>query len=356
VFNLERKIENRQLLNIITLFAVVQFTGLLITIYALSPVELYTAPAQTTSSFSSALVYLLYIIVSAGLIILAFKFVKTNLLFVLLEGFVVLFATSFLLFILISTAFPNASYIYAGAVALIATASLIIAKNYRPRLRNLIAITSSIGVGVVIGLNGFNLAYLLMLLIAVYDYIAVFVTKHMLTLAKAVSERNLAFLIGSSDVEAIPKSYVTAKDRAEFKRNVNIRNVKDPVLKKLMAGGAIPVMSQVQLGTGDLAIPLMLAVSAYISFLNYIIPVMIILGSICGLVFTMYLLKRYKVALPAIPPLFAFINLFLGIAFLLFKTQETGLWISFFLVSVATLVILMYKLGQISQQNATKGL
>ena len=76
-----------------------------------------------------------------------------------------------------------------------------------------------------------------------------------------------------------------------------------------------------QLGTGDLALPLMLAVSAYISFLSYFAAVMIILGAASGMIFTMYLLKRYKVALPAIPPLFAFINLFLAVLFAINNVQ-----------------------------------
>lgn len=347
---LERKIENRQLINIITLFAIVQFAGLLITIYALGSVEVYQAPVATSSSLSSALIYLIYIIVIAAIILLVFKAVHGDILFILLEAFVVLFATAFLLFIILSTALPNVNYLYIGAFCAAATITLIVAKNYRPKLRNFIAITSSIGVGIVIGLNGFNLTYLLMLFIAVYDYIAVFVTKHMIALAKAVSSRNLAFLIGSSDVEVIPKRYTTQKDRADFKKSVNIRQVKDPVLKEQIAQGNIPMLSQVQLGTGDLAIPLMLTVSSYITFLNYTIPVMIITGSMFGLVFTMYLLKTYKVALPAIPPLFAFINLFLGIVFLATKTSEIGLWASFFLIFIVTLAILMYKLRQINRQ------
>ena len=351
---LERKIENRQLLNIISLFTIVQFAGLLVTIYALGPVEVYAGPVQPASTFSQALLYLGYIIVTAAVIIIIFKFVRGNILFVLMEGFVVLFATAFLLFIVLSTIFPNANYVYILVFSAITTIILIIAKNYRPRLRNLIAITSSIGVGVVIGLNGFSLAYILMLLIAIYDYIAVFITKHMITLAKSVSEKNLAFLIGSSDIEAIPEKYVTKKDKAEFAKAVKVSEVKDPVIRDLIEKGIIPVVSQVQLGTGDLAIPLMLTVSAYITFLNFTVPVLIIIGSILGLVFTMYLLKRYKVALPAIPPLFAFINLFLAIAFLLVKTPESRLWPEFLAVSFATIVILMIKLNQLTQTDSRK--
>ncbi len=294
--------------------------------------------------------YLLYIIVFSAAIIIVFRFIKGNILFVLLEAFVVLFATAFLLFIVLATALPAVNYLYIALFSALVAIALIVAKNYRPKLRNLIAITSSIGVGVVIGLNGFNVAYLLMMFIAVYDYIAVFVTKHMITLAREVSSRNLAFLIGSSDIEAIPKKYTTQKDRADFRKSVDIKSVKDPVLKKLISSGAIPIVSQVQLGTGDLALPLMLTVSAYISFINYAIPVMIILGSISGLVFTMYLLKRYKVALPAIPPLFAFINLFLGLAFLLVKTSQTWLWAGFLAIAAATLAVLMSKLRRLASQ------
>ena len=333
-----------------------QFRLLLITIYALGPAEIYAAPIPASSTLSSALIYVIYIVGIAIALVLLLKFINGNLLFVLLEGAVVFLATSSLLFIVLSSALPNANYLYIVAVSSIATILLIVAKNYRPKLRNLIAITSSIGVGIIIGVNGFNLAYLLMLFIAVYDYIAVFITKHMITLAKAVSAKNLAFLIGSSDVEAIPKGYSTAKDRADFKKNVKIKDVKDPVLRQLIEHGAIPVMSQVQLGTGDLALPLMLTVSAYVSFLNYIIPVMIIVGSVCGLVFTMHLLKKYKVALPAIPPLFAFINLFLGIAFLITKTQNSSLWINFFIVFVVTVAILISKLRSLNQIQTRKGL
>ncbi len=351
---LERKIENRQLINIIVLFTIVQFAGLLITIFAFSSVEVYAAPMPASASVSGAAIYLAYIVTTAIIIILLFRFVRGDILFVLLEGFVVLFATSFLLFIILTTLLPSTSYLYIGIACVLATILLIVAKNYRPGLRNFIAITSSIGVGVVIGQNGFYLAYLLMLFIAVYDYVAVFITKHMITLARAVSARNLAFLIGSSDVEAIPKEYVTAKDRAEFKKSVKMKDVKDPTMRELIAQGAVPVISQVQLGTGDLAIPLMLSVSAYVSFFNYMLPVSIVIGSIFGLIFTMYLLKTYRVALPAIPPLFAFINLFLGVVFLFAQPQNYSLALGFRLGFVITLTILMAKLNRIRGEEGAK--
>jgi hypothetical protein len=88
----------------------------------------------------------------------------------------------------------------------------------------------------------------------------------------------------------------------------------------------------------------MVAVSAYISFASYFAPIMVILGASCGMIFTMYLLKKYKVALPAIPPLFAFISLFLAILFAINDVGDYKVWLSFLLLAVATIALLMQKL------------
>jgi hypothetical protein len=57
------------------------------------------------------------------------------------------------------------------------------------------------------------------------------------------------------------------------------------------------------LGTGNLAMPLMVAIAAYKVNLNFVLSFVIILGAILGLVITMLILRRYKRALPAIPPI-----------------------------------------------------
>ncbi len=86
---------------------------------------------------------------------------------------------------------------------------------------------ASIGIGVVIGFNGFSLAYLIVAVIALYDYIAVFVTKHMQVMARAMAEKNLAFLIGSSDVEMTPRSLLSDKERKEMDRELKKNKIKD---------------------------------------------------------------------------------------------------------------------------------
>jgi presenilin-like A22 family membrane protease len=279
----------------------------------------------------------------AGLILLILRFYRKPRMFTLMEGLVVLLATGFVLFAIFNTIFPSVNSAYLVVAAGVITMALIVAKNMLPRLRNLVAITSSIGVGVLIGFNGFYLAYFLMLLIAVYDYIAVFITKHMIAMAKEMSSRNLAFLISSTDVEAVPQRYMSRRDVSEFRKQ-EVKS-KDPFIKGLVKDGIFPVVSQVQLGTGDLALPLMLAVSAYVSFLSYFAAVMVVLGAAFGMIFTMYLLKRYKVALPAIPPLFAFINLFLAVLFAINDFQAYKIWLGFFIIFTVTILALLNKLN-----------
>ena len=362
---LERKIEARQLASIMTMFLIVQFGGLLIAIAAIGSPAAQVVASQGTAqgTIETALLYLLYILAFAALVLFVFRFLNGRIVFMLLEAFVVLLATSMLLFIAFSVLLPNASEYYLAAAAVAITVAMIAAKYRTSRLRNVLAITSSMGVGILIGLNGFALAYLFMLFIAVYDYIAVFVTKHMQVIAKHASSMNLALLVGSSEVEAIPTKYLKQKDIREFRRDVRKQKISDPVIRRLISEGIVPVVSQVQLGSGDLAIPLMVAVSAYATFLSYFAGFMVVLGAACGMLYTMYLLKKYKVALPAIPPLAAFISLFLGVMFLITDFAQTRLWAGFMLLSVVIVVVLTSKLKGMQAQAAqpaaarhTKGL
>ena len=337
---------------------IVQFAGLLITIYSTSALQFYVQSSSAgINSFEAAVFYAVYIIVVAAALILFFKFYSGRLLFPAMEALVVMLATGFVIFAILSAAFPQASQYYILGIAAIVTIALIIAKNLRPKLRNLIAVTSSIGVGILIGLNGFYLAYFLMMLIAVYDYIAVFVTKHMISMAQAISARNMAFLIGSTDVEAIPGAYLSKRDILDYKKADQSKHAKDPQLRSLIRQRIYPIVSQVQLGSGDLAMPLMLAVSIYISLLSIFDAVLVIIGAICGMVFTMYLLKRYRVALPAIPPLFAFINISLAIVFAISDFQAYHIWLGFLAVSAITLLVLYNKLrkGEPAPRRGARG-
>jgi presenilin-like A22 family membrane protease len=347
-------IEARQLVSILSMFLIVQFGGLLVAIYALGPLQAYVGmQVSAGNSVADAFYYLIYIVAGAVVILLMFRFLKSRTLFMLLEAFVVLLSTSLLLFIIITTALPAANLYYIAAVSGLVAIALIAIKNRTSRLRNILAITSSMGVGIIIGLDGFAFAYAFMLLMVVYDYIAVFVTKHMQVLAQHASSMNLALLVGSSEIEAIPSRYLARKDARELGRDLRKQKIKDPVIKGLIQDKVMPVISQVQLGSGDLAIPLMVAVSASVSFLSYFAGMMVAIGAACGMLYTMYLLKKYKTALPAIPPLSAFINLSLGAMFIITDFAQPELWAGFIILGVLTVLIITMKLRSMQSVRTT---
>ena len=181
-----RVIEYRQLIQILSMFLLVQFAGLLLATQVFTGTTYQQVSSiQTVSSSINALFYIAYIVVFSVILILIFKFYKGDKLFLLLEG-VIVFIASFIVFVvsisaLTGTAFSNLygnSTIAVFAAAVILAVALVIAKYKRPRLRNLTAMIASVGVGLVLGLSfSFLAAVIFMILLAVYDFIAVFNNK-----------------------------------------------------------------------------------------------------------------------------------------------------------------------------------
>jgi presenilin-like A22 family membrane protease len=125
-------------------------------------------------------------------------------------------------------------------------------------------------VGALLGVSiGVLPVIVFLILLAAYDYIAVFKTKHMVTMAKAVAKKNLSFTF------------------------------------------ALPTQKhQFELGTGDLVMPLVFSVSVLNDSLarGLIWPVatlpsiIILLAAFLGLAFTLdYGSKNVGKALPALP-------------------------------------------------------
>lgn len=345
----ERKIEKRQLAEIISLFLIVQFAGLLFAVYTIPPSEISLLTSSIPPSGTQGAAYVvylaIYIVIAALILLVLFRTYKGTFAFKALEAYAIGLPTFFLAFYLVGDVFPYASIVAAAVVGALAAALLVIAKNRWPRLRNFATVIASIGIGVVIGFSGFGLAYLILCVIAVYDYVAVFVTKHMQVLARAMTERNLAFLIGSSDVEMVPGSSMSASERAgAAKASKQSGMARYPVVRRMVKEGAYPMVSQVALGGGDLALPLVLVVGAYITFSNLFVPVALIIGAAAGLVATMSLLERYKVALPAIPPLFAFMNLALAVSLLVTHSVSAYVSLLFLAIASATMAIIIVTL------------
>jgi presenilin-like A22 family membrane protease len=308
-----RVIEYRQLIQILAIFLVVQFAGLLLAtqVFTGTTYEQVTS-VQTISSSVNALFYIAYIVIFSVVLILIFKIYKGDKLFLLLEGAVV-FVASFIVFMVAISALTGTAYmtIYgSGSLYILVAAAglalmLVIAKYKRPGLRNLTAMIASVGVGLVLGLSfSFLAGVIFMIILAAYDFIAVFITKHMIALGNMAIEKNLSFLVMVNEVEAFPVSMLSAAQRKEYESSKSdIKKQNSGMFGKLVGDDMVPFSARTALGTGDLAMPLMLAIAAYKVNLNFILSLTIIVGGLFGLVITMLILRRYKRALPAIPPI-----------------------------------------------------
>ena len=98
-----------------------------------------------------------------------------------------------------------------------------------------------------------------------------------------------------------------------------MKELDDPKFKRILQKGELPVISQISLGEGDLSLPLMAVISAYFT-LGQGMGAVVAIGAVVGIVATMLILKVYKHPIPAVPPLFACIGIFSGVAFMLTLT------------------------------------
>ncbi len=343
---MERKIGSRQVLYVITLFFIAQLFGLLLTVLAYVPSYSYITSASSQSSNPVSFIFWLAIniIIAVLIIMLILRYYKGDLFFKLLEAYIIIFGSFFLFFVLIGDIFGALPIIPLSLAALLLAVALFVYKNRTNKFRNAITLITSVGAGIFIGVSigvsfGFLLLYLLVGVFAIYDYLAVFVLKFMIPFAKEASNRNLAFMIGSSDLELLPKGKLSAHGKKE-----DLSKITDPKVKALIKSGSVPMVSSVMLGNGDIILPLALTVGSYVVYANIFLSCMIIVGSVVGLIITISLLKKYKVGLPAIPPLFTFISLALMIAFLASSRPDYGMVLLFGVASVLAFAAMMLTL------------
>lgn len=306
-----KALEFRQNTKIITMFLIVQFLGILLATQVFQSVPSQQIVVVTVGqSVGYVLYFVVAVLIVTALIILLIR-IKVNKFLLLFEAFAV-FAGSFFVFLIFLGAatgslqqilFGN-TITYQYYLAALLGAVLIIAKNKIPRLRNTASIVASAGIGVVLGINfSFLTALLFMGIFAIYDFIAVFVTKHMVAMGEAMSSMNLSFLIGATDAEALPQRALTKDEVKRFQRFKTAFKDHPQVLKELNEQKLIPLISRRELGNGDIAFPLMVSVSAYSVAQNFVLPLVVVAGATLGLIITFFILSKYRRALPAIPPL-----------------------------------------------------
>ncbi len=223
-------------------------------------------PGDVANSFG----LVAYMVFAAAFMLVLLRFYKGKLFFQLLEyGLIAASAEVF-------GAVFIPGYDIHLAVAAIAARLLI------PKLQPFLLLAASIVVGSILGasLDFFPVAVFAVLL-AAYDYIAVFRTKHMIELAKGLSERQAAFSI-KIGATAIPTD-----------------DGKKPA--------AQPRRSGVELGLGDFLIGVMLSVSALKigAFPSFDYALASVIGASAGLALMFMHLERKGGFFPAVPPIAA---------------------------------------------------
>jgi len=280
---------------------------------------------------------------------LVLRYFKGDLFFKLLEAYIVLFGSFFFFFILIKDVLTTISPTLLSLISILLAISIFAYKKKTNKIRNLTTMITCIGAGVFIGASigqsfGFIILYLFLGLLAIYDYLAVFVLKFMIPFAKKAAEGNYAFLIGSSDLELAPGSKKNKIKEEELSK------IKDTRVKQLIKEGNIPTVSSILLGNGDIILPLTLIAGSYAIYEDIFLSVMIIVGAAAGLLFTIFLLKKYRVGLPAIPPLFTFISLALAIVFILGKPADALLSAFFVMASILSFVAMTVTLWKMNKK------
>jgi presenilin-like A22 family membrane protease len=284
-------IETNVVIFFMIIFLLVQFMGLYIGSQYLGVVNagqiepVFENPQSPSNSF----LLIIYVLAGTGLILLAVKFWKF--LIRIIEA-VAIFSSSTLAFM-----FLIPVEILTIPVGVFIALALTAWKMFRPTFlsQNIALIFSVAGAGALIGASlGILPSLIFIVLLSIYDFIAVFVTKHMVYMAKEIIKTPTAFTL------AFPYN---------FKKPVKFSAAGKNVRKKFHV---------FQLGGGDIAIPLMFSVSALSSF-SLANALLSVVGSTIALGSLIYFSsKRPGRALPALPFITAGAIVGLLISFLIF--------------------------------------
>jgi presenilin-like A22 family membrane protease len=255
---------------LVIIFLIVQIIGLFVTSYYASLTDLRIALiTDDPNDLINAVFIIVQILVVTGIILLIKRFSKKTGYLRIFE-YMALFVGMTVVFDVI---FSEIAAMYLSVLLLFIKYLL---EKYKPSLKlfiiwynNILLAISIAGAGAIIGLSlGLIPVITFLILLSIYDIIAVFYTKHMITLAKTFSKTKMALIF-----------YIPTKEKTY------------------------------QLGGGDLVIPLVVSSSFYFYLIKlvtlnqaFLYVSLIWLASLLGLFITFYILKKYNLkAMPALP-------------------------------------------------------
>lgn len=175
-------------------------------------------------------------------------------------------------------------------IAFILTAFIVGARFMKPNVftHNMVFFLALAGVGARLGtMIPVVAAIILLIVLSVYDFIAVFKTKHMVTMFKGMLQKG------------IPMGIIIPENPMQMTHDVGkVSTTKLRQTKKRM--------DFIMLGGGDLAFPALFAVAALAQY-GLIQALGVIVGAVGGiiLIHSLIIQKKFK-ALPALPPIAAF--------------------------------------------------
>ncbi|MGC9058191.1 MAG: presenilin family intramembrane aspartyl protease [Candidatus Micrarchaeia archaeon] len=179
---------------------------------------------------------------------------------------------------------------YNELIAIVLALALSTFKFFNPSIKNITAVASSTGVAIMFAMFlGFYEAIIFLVVMCVYDFIAVFVTQHMITFAREFSKRNMSFSISSQ--EKVAERVMVKTKGGKLKEVIEER------------------VERLELGTGDIAIPLTFTLIVFKEMLVYNIGaavaafIFISVFSACSLALVFSYVLRKKAFLPALPPI-----------------------------------------------------
>ncbi len=237
-----------------SLYLLIQLAGLLVGIRLVSSITL-----KPENSPGISLWFFAYIIIATLIILAIIRFFPKAL--KILEVFTV-FIGSEALFEILMINIPGA-WIPASILALLIVYLRLVFPEDTLSL-DLAMLTTVLGVGPLLGASlGPAPAWILLIILAVYDYISVFKTKHMVTLAKGVMKQRIAIM------------------------------------------AEIPTTSRaLHLGGGDILIPMIVIISQYVS--SGILPALLLsIGASLGLAWLLTYISKKPRIMPALPPILA---------------------------------------------------
>ena len=267
------------LLSEISMFLIIQVLALIVGWKLIQQVELPKPPETATELVIQIAPMLIALLIATVFMLLFIKYLKgptsSKLFFALI------------LFVGINIVF---SAFLPSLIALILTGFIIAARFMKPNvfIHNIAFFIALAGVGARLGTLLPVLAIIvLLILLSIYDFIAVFKTKHMVTMFKGMLKQGM------------PMGIVITENPMQFAHDIGkVSATKLRQTKKKL--------DFIMLGGGDLAFPALFAVAALTQF-GLLEALGVIVGAVGGiiLIHTLIVKKEFK-ALPALPPIAAF--------------------------------------------------